>query len=223
VLRARLGFWSNWRRVFHDRNFQRGLIELASVVLVAIGVLLWFQPLEILHEQAGTVVRTGVLVDMLLYVFFAVGLTVVGLAFYVYSLHAFKTEEHAHALEPNLTQLEFFLEPQAQAGPGLRPQTSLDTKAISEAEPRRFARTYLLAFAEAAVVFTFYGVLVSAYDANPSMRAWVEANAPWAGFLLNDTAVVLLLGVFVGVFLSELRSIRRKRWRLLLRMWRTVR
>jgi len=160
---------------------------------------------------------------MLLYVFFAVGLTVVGLAFYVYSLHAFKAEEPVHALEPNLTQLEFFLEPQAQTRPGLRPQTSPDTKAISEAEPRRFARTYLLAFAEAAVVFTFYGVLVSAYDANPSMRAWVEANAPWAGFLLNDTAVVLLLGVFVGVLLSELRSIRRKRWRLLLRMWRTVR
>ncbi len=209
--------------MFHDRNLQRGLIELASVVFVAMGVLLWFQPLEILHEQAGNVVRTGVLVDMLLYVFFAVGLTVVGLAFYVYSLHAFKTEEPVQALEPNLTQLEFFLEPQAQTGPGLRPQTSPDTKSISEAEPRRFARTYLLAFVEAAVVFTFYGMLVSAYDANPSMRAWVDANAPWAGFLLNDTAVVLLLGVFVGVLLSELRSIRRKRWRLLLRMWRTVR
>ncbi len=157
------------------------------------------------------------------YVFFAVGLTVVGLAFYVYSLHAFKNEEPVHTLEPNLTQLEFFLEPQAQTGPGLRPQTSPDTKAISEAEPRRFARTYLLSFVEAAVVFTFYGVLVSAYDANPSMRAWVEGNASWAGFLLNDTAVVLLLGVFVGVLLSELRSIRRKKWRLLLRMWRTVR
>jgi len=223
VLRARQGFRSNWRRVFDDRNLQRGLIELASVVFVAIGVLLWFRPLEILHDQAGNVVRTGVLVDMLLYVFFAVGLTVVGLAFYVYSLHAFKNEEPVHTLEPNLTQLEFFLEPQAQTGPGLKPQTSPDTKAISEVEPRRFARSYLLAFVEAAVVFTFYGMLVSSYDANPSMRAWVEANAPWAEFLLNDTAVVLLLGVFLGVLLSELRSIRRKKWRLLLRMWRTVR
>ncbi len=80
-----------------------------------------------------------------------------------------------------------------------------------------------MVFVEAAVVFGFYGVLVAAYDANPSMRAWVESNAPWAGYLLNDTAVVLLLGVFVGVLLSELLAIRRKRWRLLLRMWRTVR
>ncbi len=223
MLRARPGFLSNWRRVFHDRNLQRGLIELASVVFVAIGVLLWFQPLEILHEQAGNIVRTGVLVDLLLYVFFAVGLTVVGLAFYVYSLHAFKTEEPVHSLEPNLTQLEFFLEPQGGAGPNLKPQESPDTKSISEGEPRRFARTYLLALVEAAMVFAFYGVLVSAYDANPSMHAWVETNAPWADFLLNDTAVVLLLGVFVGILLSELRSIRRKKWRLLLRMWRTVR
>ena len=222
-MKLRGGFWSSKWKTLHDRSLQRGLVETVSVVLVAIGVLLWFQPLKILNEQAGNVVRTGVLVDMLLYVFFAVGLTVVGLAFYVYSLHAFKSEEPVRALEPNLTQLEFFLEPQNQTGPGLRPQASPDTKAISEAEPRRFARTYLLAFAEAAVVFVFYGVLVSAYEANPSMRLWVGANAPWAGFLLNDTAVVLLLGVFVGVLLSELRSHRRKKWRLLLRMWRTVR
>ncbi len=222
-MRARFGFRLSLRRAFHDRNIHRGLIELASVVLVATGVLLWFQPLEILHEQAGNVVRTGVLVDLLLYVFFAVGLTVVGLAFYVYSLHAFKVEEPVHNLEPNLTQLEFFLEPQSKTGPGLRPQASPDTKSITEAEPRRFARTYVLALVEGAVVFAFYGVLVSAYDANPSMRAWVDTNVPWAGLLLNDTAVVLFLGVFVGVLLSEFRALRRKKWRLLLRMWRTVR
>ena len=222
-MKARIGVKPNLRRVIHDRNIQRGMIELASVVFVAMGVLLWFQPLEILHEQAGSVVRTGVLVDMLLYVFFAVGLTVVGLAFYVYSLHAFKQEEPVHSLEPNLTQLEFFLEPQSKNGPGLRPQESIDTKSIPETEPRRFARTYFLALVEGAIVFAFYGVLVSAYDANPSMRAWMDTNIPWVGFLLNDTAVVLLFGVFVGVLLSELRAIRRKKWRLLLRMWRTVR
>src|SRR5262249_24843421 len=154
----------------------------------------------------GNVVRTGVLVDLLLYVFFAVGLTIVGLAFYVYTLHAYKTEEVVQGIEPSLTRLEFFLEPSNQSQTGLRPQTRLDTKSISEAEPRRFPRTYLLAFVEGGAVYAFYGFLVLAYDANPSMRAWIVENAPWAGYVLNDTVVVLLLGVFVGILLSELRS-----------------
>src|SRR5713101_5838298 len=204
-MRVREGFWSGKGKVFRDRNLRRSLIELVSVVLVAMGVLLWFRPLEILRDQAGSVVRTGVLVELLLYVFFAVGLTIAGLAFYVYSLHAYKENENIQSAEPNLTQLEFFLEPQKQTRSSLRPEVSPDTKSISEAEPRRFARTYLLAFVEGAVVFAFYGVLVDAYDANPSMRAWVTMNVPWAGYLLNDTAVVLLLGVFVGILLSELR------------------
>jgi len=209
--------------MFRDRSLRRGLLELASVVLVAIGVILWFEPLEILHQQSGTVVRTGILVDLLLYVFFAVGLTIVGLAFYVYTLHAYKIDEAVQSFEPNLTQLEFFLDPQRDETAGLRPQTTLDTKSINGAEPRRFARTYLLALAEGAGVLAFYGFLVMAYDANPSMRFWVGENAPWARYLFNDTIAVLLLGIFVGVFLSELRSIRRKRWRLLMRMWRTLR
>jgi hypothetical protein len=216
-------FWSPKRRGLANRNLQRSLVEVTSVVLVATGVLLWLEPLEILHDQTGNVVRTGVLVDLLLYVFFAVGLTIAGLAFYVYSLHAYKTGDNSPNAEPSLTQLEFFLEPQNQMGSGSGRQTSLDTKAISEAEPRRFPKTYLLAFVEAAIVFGFYGALVTVYDATPSMRDWVAVNAPWAGYLLNDTTLALLLGVFFGVLLSELRAVRRKKWKLLLRMWRTLR
>jgi hypothetical protein len=216
-------FWSPKRRGLANRSLQRGLVEVVSVVLVATGVLLWFQPLEILHDQAGSVVRTGVLVDLLLYVFFAVGLTIAGLAFYVYSLHAYKTGDNVPSAEPNLTQLEFFLENQNQIAPGSGRQTSLDTKAISEAEPRRFPRTYLLVFVEAAIVFAFYGMLVSVYDATPSMQGWVGVNASWAGYLLNDTTLALLLGIFLGAVLTELRAARRKKWKLLLRMWRTLR
>ncbi len=216
------GSWS-LSKSLHHKNFGRGLVEILSVVFVGVGVLLWFEPLEILRDQAGSVVRTGALVELLLYVFFAVGFTIVGLAFYVYSLHSYKAREDAHAMEPNLTQLDVFLDPPNQAGPSKNSQLSPDTKSISEADPRRFASTYLLAFVEAAVVFAFYGVLVFVYDANPSMRAWVDVNVPWAGYLLNDTVLVLLLGIFLGVLLSELRTIRRRRWRLILRMWRTLR
>ncbi len=210
------------RKTLRNGNFQRSLVEIASVVFVGVGVLLWFEPLTILREQAGSVVRTGALVELLLYVFFAVGFTIVGLAFYVYSLHSYKAENLLEG-EPNLTQLEFFLERQNQTGASEIPQTSPDTKSIVEAEPRRFAKTYLLAFVEAAAVFALYGLLVFGYDADPPVRAWVNGNAPWAGFLLNDTMLTLLLGIFVGILLSELRAVRRKKWRLILRMWRTLR
>lgn len=199
------------------------MVEIISVVFVGVGVLLWLRPLEILRDQAGNVVRTGTLVELLLYVFFAVGLTIVGLAFYVYSLHTYKVTENPQGAEPNLTQLEVFLERQNQAGPIAGPQTSLDTKSFNNAEPRRFTRTYLLAFVEGGIVFALYGVLVSVYDANPFMRVWVADNIPWLSYLLNDTTLVLLAGIFLGILLSELRAIRRKKWRLILRMWRTLR
>ncbi len=215
------GHWS-LSKTLRSGHFGHGVVEILSVVFVGVGVLLWFRPLQILREQAGSVVRTGVLVELLLYVFFAVGFTIVGLAFYVYSLHSYNAREDAQAMEPNLTQLDVFLEPPNQAGPAKTLLTP-DTKSINEADPRRFARTYLLAFVEAAVVFAFYGVLVFVYDANPPLRAWMNVNAPWAGYLLNDTVLLLLLGIFLGFLLSELRAIRRKKWKLILRMWRTLR
>jgi hypothetical protein len=219
---VRGSFWSS-RKGPANRNIQRSLVEIVSVVLVATGVLLWFQPLQILHDQAGNVVRTGVLVELLLYVFFAVGLTIAGLAFYVYSLHTYRSEDNTSVPDPDLTQLEFFLERPKQMEATQRPQPSIDTRTISEAEPRRFARTYVLAFVEGGIVFALYGMLVSVYDATPSMQDWVAINASWAEYLLNDTTLALLLGVFFGILLSELRAVRRKRWRLLLRMWRTLR
>src|SRR6266581_4905732 len=95
------GSWSLSKRL-RGGNFRHGLVEILSVVFVGVGVVLWFEPLEILRDQAGSVVRTGALVELLLYVFFAVGFTIVGLAFYVYSLHSYKAVED-HSSEPSLT------------------------------------------------------------------------------------------------------------------------
>ena len=76
---------------------------------------------------------------------------------------------------------------------------------------RRISKTYVAAVAQALVYVAFYAGVVTEYDNNPRMQAWVQTNLPLVGDVLNYYGVVLLSGllaVLVLQFLPRNRSSR---------------
>lgn len=174
------------------------------------------------ERREGVPSRTQAFLEFLLYAFFASELAIVGVAFYAYSLYSGKAGENMKEAEPTLDQLEVFLEHRRPARPGTEPLSHKGSQG-KPVTPRRFTRLHVSAFVEGAFVLVLYAGLVAEYDLSPLLLAGVADTIAWAKYLLNDTTLALLFGIFLGILLSELRFLRNRSWRLFVRLWRTMR
>ncbi len=186
-------------------------VELFSLTVAGIGAAFWVLAFLVLRSEVSRLVQVSGLWTSLSFIFFATQLTVVGVAFYAYSL-ARRGRDEDEEVESTLDRLEVLLSRQRQNSQDSQVPLRLDLDALRSARsPGRFSKIHVVAVVEALVVLLLYAWLIDEFESNSYMQTWVLNNVPWASYVLNFTSFALFLGLVVGVVASEALLMRRRR------------
>ncbi len=193
------------------RDLRTKIIDILSVLLVGAGVVLWALPIQALSAQAGRVLQANVILSSLVFIFLATQLTTVGVAFYAYSLTTRKVRQEEEEVESTLDRLEVLLGEQRKTAPGSTPTIRVDFDRLRNPPQGKPSKIHLLAVVEGILVLLLYGWLVAEFQSNLYMQKWVSANISWATYLLNDYALILIIGLLVGGSVSQLKRRQTRR------------
>ncbi len=186
-------------------------VELFSLTVAGIGGAFWVLAFLVLQSEASRLVQASGLWTSLSFIFFATQLTVVGVAFYAYSLARRGREEEDEA-ESTLDRLEALLSRQKQNSQDSTTSLHLDFDTLRKVRSGgKFSKIHIVAVVEALVVLVLYAWLIDEFESNSYMQTWVSNNVPWVSYVLTFTSFTLFLGLLVGAVASEVFLMRRRR------------
>ncbi len=187
-------------------------VELFSLTVAGIGAAFWILAFLVLQGEASRLVQASGLWTSLSFIFFATQLTIVGVAFYAYSLARRRGRDEEEEVESTLDRLEVMLSRQKQSSQDSEVPLRLDLDVLGKIRSGgRFSKIHVVAVVEAMVVLLLYAWLIDEFESNSYMQTWVFGNVPWASYVLNFTSFALFLGLVVGVVASEALLMRRRR------------
>ena len=194
-----------------DHRGHGNAVPAIGLLAVGGGVSIWAWAIRNLNTSYGGNISQGVVSSALTFASLGMLTMLVGACLCVYSFAVRRTRlaRNTIGFPPLSNSRDLGLTNELSDSETLTRQYRDSTWSLRST--RRVSKTFVVAVAQSLVYVALYAGVVTEYNNNPRMQAWVQINLPLVGDLLNYYGVVLLSGLLAVLALQFLPRNRSSR------------